>query len=44
MAPVVQYCPRCDKSFLAITTKKAWDMVVAHIKKAHPEYIDQLED
>lgn len=38
------YCPRCDKKFFGLTRVLAWASVMAHIKKAHPEYLVMVQD
>ena len=47
MPTVVQqtrYCPRCDRPFKAKSRILAWKLVLEHVKRAHPDYIDMMED
>lgn len=40
----IVYCPRCDKSYAALTRTKAMARLLGHVKRNHPDQYDDFKD
>lgn len=34
----ILFCPRCDRPYTGKKLMEAWNRLIDHVKKAHPDY------